>query len=112
MTKSWLCKNHIPRYVQRFKGTTQENILIYQIDQQRLNYLINAISEKNSSYIWALRGGYGSDRLIPSLVKLLNPSIQKRLIGYSDITALHLFLSQSMGLENHTWCGWKRIDRR
>lgn len=48
----------------------------------------------DSKAIWCLRGGYGSMRLIPHLLKLKPPVKPKLFIGFSDITALHLFFSQ------------------
>ncbi len=47
-----------------------------------------------SYYLWCLRGGYGSARLIPFLEKMKKPKQKKILMGFSDITALHLFLNQ------------------
>jgi muramoyltetrapeptide carboxypeptidase len=47
--------------------------------------------------LWCLRGGYGSARLIPYLEKLKKPVQKKLLIGFSDITALHLYLGQKWG---------------
>jgi muramoyltetrapeptide carboxypeptidase len=44
--------------------------------------------------IWCLRGGYGSMRLIPHLEKMRPPKKPKLFIGFSDITALHLFFNQ------------------
>ena len=48
----------------------------------------------DSKAIWCLRGGYGSMRLIPHLMKLRPPKKPKLFIGFSDITSLHLFLNQ------------------
>ncbi len=48
----------------------------------------------DSKAIWCLRGGYGSMRLIPHLLKFIPPKKPKFFIGFSDITALHLFFSQ------------------
>jgi muramoyltetrapeptide carboxypeptidase LdcA involved in peptidoglycan recycling len=70
-------------------------------DEQRFNFLKQAFDDKISSVVWALRGGYGSARIIPYLFTMKKPSIHKWLIGYSDITSLHLFVSQ-------IW-GWKSI---
>jgi muramoyltetrapeptide carboxypeptidase len=47
--------------------------------------------------IWAFRGGYGAGRLIPSLHELPLPMYPKILIGYSDITALHIICTQKYG---------------
>lgn len=70
-------------------------------DGSRFNFLIKEATNESSRFIWTLRGGYGSGRLIPSLLKIPEPLKEKRFIGYSDITSLHLFVSQ-------TW-GWKPI---
>lgn len=48
----------------------------------------------DAKVLWCLRGGYGSMRLIPLLEKLTPPAKPKLLIGFSDITALHLYLNQ------------------
>lgn len=69
-------------------------------DEQRLKSLLKAL-QSDADIIWCLRGGYGSARLIDQLAKLDPPQKQKLFIGYSDITALHLFLHQQ-------W-GWKTI---
>jgi len=64
-------------------------------DQARLKFLKTALCRHSQdSIIWAIRGGYGSARLIEGLKKLSRPPCEKMFIGYSDITALHLFLSQ------------------
>lgn len=59
----------------------------------QLRHLKEAIYS-DSKAIWCLRGGYGSMRLIPYLKKLKPPKKPKLFIGFSDITALHLFFSQ------------------
>lgn len=48
----------------------------------------------DSKAIWCLRGGYGSMRLIPKLMKLRPPKKPKLFVGFSDITSLHLFFNQ------------------
>lgn len=48
----------------------------------------------DSKAIWCLRGGYGSMRLIPLLKKIRPPKKPKLFIGFSDITALHLYFNQ------------------
>lgn len=59
----------------------------------QLKHLKEAIYS-DSKAIWCLRGGYGSMRLIPHLLKLKPPKQPKLFIGFSDITSLHLFFSQ------------------
>jgi muramoyltetrapeptide carboxypeptidase len=61
--------------------------------ETQLEHLKNALYS-DSKAIWCLRGGYGSMRLIPHLLKLRPPKKPKLFIGFSDITALHLFFTQ------------------
>lgn len=63
-------------------------------DAARWAFLKSALLSKDSSAIWCVRGGYGSNRLLPQLAKLSKPKRQKLLIGISDITSLHQFLNQ------------------
>ncbi len=70
-------------------------------DEKRLDDLVNAINDDNIPYIWCLKGGYGAQKLIPYLDQMKKPRKAKTIIGYSDITALHLFMNQK-------W-GWKTI---
>ncbi|HJD54510.1 MAG TPA: LD-carboxypeptidase [Rickettsia endosymbiont of Proechinophthirus fluctus] len=70
-------------------------------DEVRFNCLRDALFDESDNIVWSLRGGYGSARIIPDLLKLSKPKKEKFFVGYSDITALHLFLSQE-------W-GWKTI---
>lgn len=70
-------------------------------DEIRLTCFKDALLDKSSNVIWSLRGGYGSAKLIDELALLTKPEHEKFFIGYSDITALHLFISQK-------W-GWKTI---
>lgn len=63
-------------------------------DEQRLKHLKKALFAKDSKAVWCVRGGYGSLRLIPEMMKWKKPAQSKLLLGYSDISSLHLFLSQ------------------
>ncbi len=63
-------------------------------DDYRLNHLVTALKAKDSVGIWCFKGGYGTAKLIPELAKIVPPKHKKTLIGFSDITALHLFLNQ------------------
>lgn len=69
-------------------------LFLAQSDEFRFQSLKKALYAKDSKAIWCLRGGYGSIRLLPFLDKLKKPSMQKLLIGMSDITSLHLYLNQ------------------
>ena len=59
----------------------------------RLKNLQDAISKHDSDIIWAFRGGYGATEIVFDCLEL-TPNKNKILIGYSDITALHLLFNQ------------------
>ncbi len=64
-------------------------------DEYRFQQLKSALLDNaEEKIIWMLRGGYGCARLLDRLRELPVPRHQKIVIGFSDITALHLFLSQ------------------
>jgi muramoyltetrapeptide carboxypeptidase len=63
----------------------------------RFKQLEAALYAEDSEIIWCVRGGYGATRLLPELSSLRPPQHKKTLIGFSDITALHLLLSQKWG---------------
>jgi len=56
-------------------------------DERRLKGLQNALDSEDVKAIFAVRGGYGAMRLLPSLQ--LKGRSPKWLVGFSDITALH-----------------------
>jgi muramoyltetrapeptide carboxypeptidase len=68
--------------------------------EYRVNSIIDAFSNSDSKAIWAIRGGYGAAKLIPFLEKIDPPKTSKLLLGFSDVTALHLFLENK----------WKRCS--
>lgn len=59
-------------------------------DEARLQELQAAIDDESIAAIWAARGGYGSMRLLSRL----RWSKPKWLVGFSDITALHVSLQK------------------
>jgi len=64
-------------------------------NKPRFEFLKKALLAKDSKAIWCLRGGYGGLRIMPDLLKLKAPVAQNKiLIGYSDISSLHLWLTQ------------------
>jgi muramoyltetrapeptide carboxypeptidase len=58
----------------------------------RLNSLKEALAETGTSALFCSRGGYGSNYLLDGLST--SPGSPKILVGYSDITSLHVFLWQ------------------
>ncbi|WP_373999675.1 LD-carboxypeptidase [Bdellovibrio bacteriovorus] len=87
----WKLQPRIP------KGLIKPHFLHANDDEQRFKFLKAAIEAKDSHVIWCLRGGYGSNRLVPMLAKLKKPKEPKLLIGLSDITSLHTFVTQEWG---------------
>lgn len=67
-------------------------------DAERLEDIHWAFSDKSIKGVWCLRGGTGAPRLLPSIDYDLIRKNPKVFIGYSDITALHLAISQKCGL--------------
>lgn len=63
--------------------------------EYRAKHIIDAFTNKDSKAVWAIRGGYGAAKLIPFLEEIAIPKSSKLLLGFSDITALHLFLENN-----------------
>jgi muramoyltetrapeptide carboxypeptidase len=66
--------------------------------QQRLDDLHGMFMDKDVKAIWTARGGSGCTGLLPGIQYDLVRKNAKVLIGYSDITALHLALYRRAGL--------------
>lgn len=79
------------------EGLIKPHFLHANEDEERFAFLKSAIQSKDSNAIWCLRGGYGSNRLLPMLAKMKKPKEPKLLIGISDITSLHTFFIQEWG---------------
>lgn len=90
--KSWDLK---PRVALNLYGS---DILSSNSDAARAKHLIKALESPTSDAIWCLRGGYGSIRLLPYLVKMKRPKFIKPILGLSDVTTLQQFVK-------HRW-GW------
>lgn len=66
-------------------------------DNRRAEELIQLLSDPQIDAVFFARGGYGMMRLLPALERAKNKLIPKIVLGYSDITSLHLFLNQKLG---------------
>lgn len=66
-------------------------------DEVRFSHLKKALLAKDSAAVWCLRGGYGSNRLLPELARVKAPVQSKLFIGISDVTSLHVFLNSQWG---------------
>lgn len=67
-------------------------------DEARLADLHWAFNDPKIEAIWCIRGGYGASRLLPEIDYDMIRQHPKPLIGYSDVTALHLAIHQRTGL--------------
>ena len=62
-------------------------------DERRLADLQSALDDESIGAVWALRGGYGSTRIIERL-RIPDAEHPKPFIGFSDNTAIHVALQQ------------------
>lgn len=65
-------------------------------DGRRLGELTDALLDPAIKGVFCARGGYGATRLLAQLERVV-PAAAKPLVGFSDITALHMWL-QSRGI--------------
>lgn len=66
--------------------------------QKRAAELMAMFTNKKIKAIFCLRGGYGTVHILPFLNYLVIRQNPKWLVGYSDITALHIAIQQNSGL--------------
>jgi muramoyltetrapeptide carboxypeptidase len=88
---SWQLNYHIP------SDLFGEDLLFANSDEKRFQHLQHALLNTTSKAVWCLLGGYGSTKLLPQLCHMTQPPQAKIFMGYSDITALHLFLQERWG---------------
>ena len=76
------------------KGAISSWLFHSHTNKKRLAFLNQAFSCKDSFAVWMLRGGYGLQKLMSSFIKgNAKKESSKLFIGYSDSTALHLYLN-------------------
>lgn len=78
----------------------QDDPLYSAPDSVRLENFLGAVRGQNSNIIWSARGGCGTKRLLPQLELLPPPKNTKTLIGFSDVTALLIFVTQKWGWQS------------
>jgi muramoyltetrapeptide carboxypeptidase len=61
-------------------------------DARRLTELQAVLADPAIRAVFCVRGGYGATRLLAKLARLAPIGAAKPLVGFSDITALHLWL--------------------
>jgi len=77
--------------VQFDEGILDRDLYTAGSHQRRATELIGAFADPEVKAVWAARGGYGSMRLLDLLDDRLLGHHPKVFIGYSDVTALHLY---------------------
>jgi len=85
-----------------FRATYQPDILdkgryTAGSDERRVSELMRAFTDPAIKAVWAARGGYGVMRLLSLLDENALRRNPKIFIGYSDLTALHLYLYRRFG---------------
>lgn len=76
------------------KSISRTDFLFASDDATRLRTFKNAVEDPDVDAIWCLRGGYGAPRLMPEIMKWKAPKKPKIIVGYSDVTALHIAVLQ------------------
>ena len=78
---------------------------------QRLEDLHGMFRDREVGAVWAARGGSGCPQLLPHLDYRLLRAHPKILIGYSDVTALHLGILRHAGLVTfHGPVAWTSVS--
>jgi len=67
-------------------------------DERRARDLLALIDDPSVDAVLCARGGYGCQRILPRLDAALVRRAAKPLVGYSDVTALHLWQLRQAGL--------------
>ena len=77
-------------------------------DEARAADLNAMFADDGIDAVWCVRGGYGASRILPMLDYARMRRTPKALIGYSDITALHMALHTQAGLVSfHGPVAWR-----
>jgi muramoyltetrapeptide carboxypeptidase len=70
-------------------------------DERRLAELLAALADPQLKAVFCARGGYGATRLLTRLMRAAPPGLRKPVVGFSDITALHLWLQANGRISIH-----------
>jgi len=79
--------------VERSRNILADNVHLAGTDQQRAEDLKEGFRDPSVNAILCSRGGYGCARLLPHLDLNQMASAGKLLVGFSDITTLHIALN-------------------
>ena len=81
------------RYTPEYdSGVFERHRYLAGSDARRLAELHAALADPGIRAVFCARGGYGATRLLTRLAAHAPPGAPKPLVGFSDITALHLWL--------------------
>jgi muramoyltetrapeptide carboxypeptidase len=87
------------RYQPRFDpGLFSQHRYLAGDDQRRLEELLQALRDPQIRGVFCARGGYGAMRLLSRLVEV---EVDKPLVGFSDITALHALVQNQEAVSLH-----------
>ena len=87
------------------KDSFKEHSIHANAIEKRLDCMIDAINDEFVKIIWCFRGGSGSSEVACHLNRICIsqesefPS-NKILVGFSDVTALHIFFNQKLNLQS------------
>ena len=70
-------------------------------DAERARDLNDALGDRSVDAVWCLRGGYGAMRILDAVDYDALRARPRALLGYSDITALHLAVGERCGLVSY-----------
>lgn len=96
--------------VKEGRNARKSNGFLAGTDAERLEDLHTAFADKTVDAVWCVRGGYGASRLLPNIDFELIRKNPKIFVGFSDVTALHLAISQKTGLVTFHGAGAASIN--
>lgn len=116
---------HLDKVIEKVKSLGYEPIPMPNVlkrfgylggtDKERADDLNQALHDDELRAIFCIRGGYGAMRILPMLDYAKMRENPKPIIGYSDITALHLAFYAKSGVTTfHGPCGestWGEFSR-
>jgi muramoyltetrapeptide carboxypeptidase len=93
-----LARRYRPQYA---AGIFTKHRYLAGDDARRLGELMAALADPALKAVFCARGGYGATRLLRQLRQVAAPGARKLLVGFSDITALHLWLAAQGRISLH-----------
>lgn len=70
-------------------------------EENRAADFLAGLTDDTCDVLWAIRGGFGANRLLPFLPTEIDADTSKKLlVGYSDITALQWFCYKFYGMQS------------